>query len=46
VPTKDVVAWFGSASRSQRKDIMVDLVRMEALALAVFQSPGHGEPLV
>lgn len=32
-PTKEVVATFGAASRSQRKDITVDLVRVETLEL-------------
>ena len=39
VPTNDTVAWDAGASRSQRKDMMVDLVR-EPL------SPGHGDPCV
>lgn len=46
VPTNEGVAVFAGASRSQRKDMMVDLVRTEEFLLAVFQSPGHGEPLV
>jgi hypothetical protein len=46
VPTKEGVAVFAGASRSQRKDMMVDLVRAEEFLLAVFQSPGHGEPFV
>ena len=35
VPTKDTVAWFCGASRSQRKDIRVDMVRTEALEPAL-----------
>lgn len=45
-PTKDGVATLGGASRSQRKDMMVDFLRVVALVLAIFKSSGHGEPFV
>lgn len=46
VPTKEGVAVFAGASRSQRKDMMVDLVRAEEFLLEELKSPGHGEPFV
>lgn len=46
VPTKEGVAVFAGASRSQRKDMMVDLVRAEAFLPAASTSSGHGEPFV
>lgn len=44
-PTKDTVACDGSASRSHRKDIIVDFVR-DGAVLFSFRSPGHGDPWV
>jgi hypothetical protein len=45
-PTKEGVATFGGASRSQRKDMIVDFLRVEVFELAMPMSSGHGEPFV
>jgi hypothetical protein len=37
---------LAGASRSQRKDMIVDLCRVEVLELVMIPSSGHGEPLV